>query len=220
MRPERILIVEDDSNLARLLHQELQHEGFQTQIAGTGGDALLAAATHDFDIILLDLNLPDFDGLEVAERLQGRTSASIIALTARGEVKQRIEGLYAGAADYLVKPISVQELIARIHVRLREKARPDLIAHGDLTLNLRTMACSVAGTSVVLSKREFELLSLFLTSRGRVFSKEDLEQRLYGDGFPVSNTIEVLVSRLRSKLSTASATPVIQTVRGLGYVVT
>ena len=218
MPRERILIVEDDPKLAQLLRQELQNEGYETHVAGTGGDALIAAETQDFAIILLDLNLPDFDGIEVAERLQGRTNASIIMLTARGETKHRIEGLYAGAADYLVKPISIQELIARIHVRLREKAKPQTITYGDLVLNLSTPACTVAGKPLVLTKHEFELLSLLIGNQGRIFSKDDLEQRLYGDEFRSSNTIEVFVSRLRTKLAEAGAPNVVQTVRGLGYV--
>lgn len=219
LRAERILVVEDDPKLARLLSQELGYEGFAVRVAGTGGEALLAAEEQDYAVILLDLNLPDFDGVEVAERLQGRTGASIVMLTARNDVKQRIAGLEAGAADYLVKPISIQELVARLRARLREKATPEILSYGDLELNLRTLACAVGGMPLVLTRREFELLTLFVGHRGRVFSKEDLEGRLYADEFRNSNTIEVFVSRLRTKLAEVGLPSVIQTVRGLGYVV-
>lgn len=220
-----ILVVEDDLRLAKLLQQELTHDGHQVEVVYNGSDALVRADERPFDLIVLDLNLPDMDGLEVAERLRGEggedAGASILMLTARGDVKSRVEGLYAGASDYMTKPFSVQELLARVHVRLRERARPaEVIRHGELVLEPGAGHCSVGGRTLALTSLEFKLLELFLTHKGRIFSKEDVEDRLYGaERLPGSNTIEVFVSNLRKKLTAAGLDGMIQTVRGMGYVV-
>lgn len=219
-----ILVVEDDLRLAKLLQQELAHDGHRVEVVHNGSDALVKADERPFDLIVLDLNLPDMDGLEVAERLrEGGEAAevSILMLTARGDVKSRVEGLYAGASDYMTKPFSVQELLARVHVRLRERARPaEVIRHGDLLLEPGAGHCAVGGRSLALTSLEFRLLELFLTHKGRIFSKEDVEDRLYGaERLPGSNTVEVFISNLRKKLTAAGMDGMIQTVRGMGYVV-
>lgn len=215
-----ILIVEDDKRLAKLLMQELSQEGYDTIVVYTGGDALVQAEMQAFALIILDLNLPDMDGIEVAERLRGQVDASILMLTARGDVGSRVEGLYAGASDYLTKPFSIHELLARIHVRLRERKEPKArISHKGLELDPEAGSCFAAGEPLVLTAREFTLLNLLLTQRGRIFSKEDLEDRLYGAELPGSNTIEVFISNLRKKLAAAGVSDLISTVRGMGYVV-
>lgn len=214
-----ILIVEDDPKLASLLRQELGHEGYLVEAVGCGADALLLAEEREFDLILLDLNLPDFDGVEVAERLKGRSEASILMLSARADVDSRVRGLYAGASDYLVKPFSIQELLARVHVRVRERGEQKLLEVGDLRLEPSSASCTVHGEPVSLTARELELLTLLLEHRGRIFSRDELERRLYGGELPGSNTVEVFVSKLRSKLREAGAGSVVQTVRGAGYVV-
>ena len=217
----KILVVEDDLRLATLLKQELAQEGYEVEAVHNGTDALLRAAAHAFDLVILDLNLPDIDGLEVATRLRRDSEVSILMLTARGDVSSRVEGLYAGASDYLTKPFSVQELRARVHVRLREKGQPaEVLACGELLLEPAAGHCTVAGRELPLTSLEFRLLELFLTHKGRIFSKEDLEDRLYGaDKLPGSNTVEVFVSNLRRKLAAAGVQGMIQTVRGMGYVV-
>ncbi len=220
-----ILVVEDDLRLATLLQQELSHDGHRVEVVHNGSDALVRAGERPFELIVLDLNLPDIDGLEVAERLRGdgddETRASILMLTARGDVKSRVDGLYAGASDYLTKPFSVQELLARVHVRLRERAKPaEVIRLGELLLEPAAGHCSVSGRTLALTSLEFRLLELFLTHRGRIFAKEDLEDRLYGaERLPGSNTVEVFVSNLRKKLTAAGVEGLVQTVRGMGYVV-
>lgn len=217
----KLLVVEDDLRLATLLKQELSHDGHRVEVVYNGTDALLKADEEAFDLIVLDLNLPDMDGLEVAARLRSDSDVSILMLTARGDVNSRVEGLYAGASDYLTKPFSVQELLARIHVRLREKSKPaDVLTYKTLTLEPAAGHCMVGGKTLPLTSLEFRLLELFLTHRGRIFSKEDLEDRLYGaERLPGSNTVEVFVSNLRRKLATADLQGMIQTVRGMGYVV-
>lgn len=216
-----ILVVEDDLRLATLLKQELSHDGHRVAVVHNGTDALLRGIDGTFDLIILDLNLPDIDGLEVASRLRADLEVSILMLTARGDVSSRVEGLYAGASDYLTKPFSVQELRARVHVRLREKAKPaEMLTYETLTLEPAAGHCAVAGKTLPLTSLEFRLLELFLTHKGRIFSKEDLEDRLYGaERLPGSNTVEVFVSNLRRKLTAADLQGMIQTVRGMGYVV-
>ena len=217
----KVLVVEDDLRLATLLRQELTQEGHQVESVHNGTDALTRTAEETFDLVILDLNLPDIDGLEVATRLRQDSDVSILMLTARGDVTSRVEGLYAGASDYLTKPFSVQELRARVHVRLRDKGRPaEVMTFGALTLEPAAGHCTVSGESLPLTSLEFRLLELFLGHRGRIFSKEDLEDRLYGaDRLPGSNTVEVFVSNLRRKLTAAGVEGMIQTVRGMGYVV-
>ncbi|MEX2541068.1 MAG: response regulator transcription factor [Trueperaceae bacterium] len=219
MKGATILVVEDDPKLAMLLSQELGHEGYQVDKVGTGSEALLLSEDKEFDLILLDLNLPDFDGLEVAELIRKRSDARILMLTARADVDSRVKGLYAGASDYLAKPFSIQELLARVHARVRERERSQVLEAGAVKLDPTGAWCSVADSPVTLTAREFELLALLLEHRGRIFSREELERRLYRDEMPGSNTIEVFVSKLRTKLRDAGEPSLVQTVRGAGYVV-
>ncbi len=219
MRGAKILIVEDDPRLSLLLEQELRYDGYEAIAAKTGADGLLAAESYNFDLIVLDLNLPDIDGLEVARRLHGRSSASLLMLTARGDVDSRVEGLYAGASDYMTKPFSIQELLARIHVRLRERQQtPEVLRHDELVLNLSDRVCTLGGEPLALTAHEFELLKLLMSHRGRIFAKEDIERRLYsGNSLPESNTVEVFISNLRKKLAQRGVGNLIQTVRKMGY---
>ena len=216
LQRERILIVEDDVKLADVLARELGR-GYETAVAHTGREALFLAETSHFDLILLDLNLPDMDGIAVAEQLEG-LDAEIVMLTARGDVGSRVRGLYAGAADYLVKPFDMEELLARVYARMRARARKGIYRVGGLTLSTVERSCQVDGEAVELSAREYHLLELLIEHQGRVFSKSTLEDRLYQGEVPASNVIEVLVSRLRKRLAAAGADASVDTIRGLGYV--
>jgi two-component system response regulator QseB len=216
----RLLLVEDDQSLVVLLKEQLGQLGYLVQAVTTGGEALFLAEEEPFDLIVLDLNLPDMDGIEVAEWLQGRTEASILILTARGDVESRVEGLYAGASDYLTKPFSIHELVARVHARLRERERNSgELRYHDLVLDPSSNSCIGNGRSFVLPELEFKLLRLLIGNRGRLFSKEELQRQLYGSDQPGSNTIEVFVHNLRKKLSSAGFDEVIKTVRSKGYMV-
>lgn len=217
MERERILIVEDDLRLADALQRELGR-GYDTVVVNSGREALFRAETERFDLIVLDLGLPDLDGLEVAEQLAGN-DADILMLTARSDVASRVRGLYAGAADYVPKPFDMQELLARVYARLRTRAREATSEWGPLTLSTAERSCRVDGDHLDLSAQEFQLLALLVENQGRVFSRTTLEERLYPQEPPASNAIEVLVSRLRRKLAGAGVADAIQTVRGLGYVV-
>lgn len=217
----KILIVEDDVRLAEMLEQELAQQGYVPTLSHSGSEALAQATEEAFDLIILDLNLPDLDGIEVAERLKRGSDASILMLTARADVNNRVAGLYAGASDYMTKPFSVHELLARVHARLRERHQEDdVIRVGNLELDMNRRACIVSGEMLILTAQEFRVLTLLLQNRGRIFSKDDLEQRLYSDKeLPGSNTIEVFIYQLRKKLAAAGVKDLIRTVRGMGYVV-
>lgn len=219
----RILVVEDDAPLRSLIEGELSRSGLEVAAVGTGGDALAEAALNPIDLVVLDLNLPDVDGLEVARRLKSDrdVDADILMLTARADVPSRVEGLYAGASDYLTKPFDVRELLARVHVRLRERAGADtLLRWGELTLDTAASTLCVGRRRIVLPERECALLALLLGNRGRLFSRDELERRLYGiDELPASNTIEVFVYQLRRKFARLGSPDPITTVRSKGYMV-
>ncbi|MDF1524117.1 MAG: response regulator transcription factor [Trueperaceae bacterium] len=217
MSSGRILIVEDEERLAEALARELGR-AYETAVAHTGGDALFLAETQRFDLVLLDLNLPDMDGIDVAAQLEGNP-ADVIMLTARSDVGSRVRGLYAGAADYVSKPFDMEELLARVYARMRARSRGGQMRWGPLELSFADRSCFVDGAPVELSAQEYHLLALLLEYPDRVFSKHTLEDRLYADQQPESNAIEVLVSRVRKKLTKAGLDRVIETIRGLGYVV-
>lgn len=216
----RILVVEDDAELLGLLSEQLGHAGYEVTAVATGGEGLYQAEERAFDLIVLDLNLPDVDGIEVAEALSGQVDTPILMLTSRGDVDSRVEGLYAGASDYVTKPFAVPELVARVHARLRERGRGDgRVRHGGLELDTETLRVKGAGGEVTLPEREFALLRTLLENPGRVFGRFELERRIYEGELPESNTVEVFVHNLRRKLSELGHEGVIRTVRGKGYLV-
>jgi DNA-binding response OmpR family regulator len=220
MPPAHLLVVEDDPRLRALLQETLAAAGHRVTAVATGGDGLAAAVGGGVDLVLLDLNLPDVDGIEVARRLRADGDVPILMLTARTDVAHRVEGLYAGAADYVTKPFDVQELLARVHARLRERRTgDDVVEHAGVRLDVATHLVAVGDVSATLPELEVELLRLLLAHPGRVFSRDDLEFRLYGDDLPGSNTVEVFVYQLRKRLKALGAGDVIRTVRGKGYTV-
>jgi DNA-binding response OmpR family regulator len=216
----RLLVIEDDPRLQELLRQELSAAGHDVLVAGTGADGLITALDEPVDLVLLDLNLPDVDGIEVAERLRADHDVPILMLTARADVTSRVDGLYAGAADYVTKPFELRELLARVHVRLRERQNGDEVRHGPVTLHLPSSSVRCGERSAVLAERELEILRLLLSHPGQLFSRDDLERRLYGADVPASNTVEVFVYQLRRKLAGLGVTDLIRTVRTKGYMVT
>lgn len=215
----RLLVVEDDRQLVSLLREQLNLAGYEPVIAMTLAEAREQLADGRFDLVILDLNLPDGDGLDLAEEISAGYKTPMLMLTARGDVESRVAGLYAGASDYLTKPFSVAELLARIHVRLREQGGQADLWLGDLVLDVANGRASLAGEHLNLPEREFLLLKLLLQYRGRVFTKDDLERALYGSDLPDSNTIEVYIYNLRRKLKPAGMDGVIRTVRNRGYLV-
>ena len=214
----RILIAEDEARLASFLEKGLRSSGFTTTVVGDGITAETLANGGDFDLLILDLSLPRKDGLEVLRDLRsaGRR-LPVIVLTARSDPHDRVAGLESGADDYLPKPFHFEELVARIRVQLRggdPAAEETQLRVGAVALDLRTRWASVAGDTVELSAREFELLRTFLQHPNQVLSREQLLARVWGyDYDPGSNVVDVYVGYLRKKLGQDK----FETVRGVGY---
>ncbi len=219
----RILIVEDESALVTLLRYNLERDGFDVDSAGDGEEALLMVQEKAPDLILLDWMVPLVSGMELCRRLRRNPETRdipIIMLTARGEEADRVRGLNAGADDYVTKPFSPSELIARVHAVLR-RARPalesDTLAYGDITMDLAAHRCYRSGKEVTLRPAEFRLLRFFVEHPGRVFSREQLLDAVWrDDAFIEPRTVDVHIRRLRKALN-ADGDDVIRTVRSAGY---
>jgi DNA-binding response OmpR family regulator len=220
-RSPRVLVVEDDQDIADVLQRSLRMEGYEVRIAGDGLAALDEA--HGFlpDVVILDLGLPRLDGIEVARELRRDDDVPILMLTARDALEARVEGLDSGADDYLVKPFERQELLARIRALLRRRpprgSAP--LRVGDLTLNADTHEVQRDGRTVELTQREFELLEYMMRNERIVISRQRLLDEVWGyDPFSTTNTIEVFVSNLRRKLEADGEPRLLHTIRGAGYV--
>jgi DNA-binding response OmpR family regulator len=214
----RILVVEDDSLLARGLRRVLTRAGHAVDHAETGAQADKALRAASYGLVVLDIGLPDIDGFEVLRRLRLRHSATnVLVLTARDAVEDRVHGLDLGADDYLTKPFSVTEFEARVRALLRRTSLPaGAVSVGRLTVDVEAKSVKSNGTSIDLTAREWALLELFMARPGRVLSKEQIAQQLADyDAHLSPNAIEVYVSRLRSKIEAAGVR--IRTVRGFGY---
>jgi DNA-binding response OmpR family regulator len=217
-RSPRVLVVEDDSEIADVLQRSLRLEGYDVRLAGDGRAALDEATAFLPDVVILDLGLPKIDGIEVARQLRRDDSVPILMLTARDGLEARVTGLDAGADDYLVKPFERQELLARIRALLRRTpprgSAP--LRVGDLSLNPDTHEVH---RGVELTQREFELLEYLMRNERIVISRQRLLDEVWGyDPFSTTNTIEVFVSNLRRKLEAAEEPRLLHTIRGAGYV--
>jgi DNA-binding response OmpR family regulator len=213
----RILIVEDERRLASFLERGLRSNGYTPTVVDDGQSGARLARDGDFDLVILDLGLPDIDGMDVLRQLRTRgEKLPVIILSARGDPSDMVGGLDAGSDDYVTKPFSLEELLARVRVRLRAEsaAEETVLQAGDVALDLRTRRATVEGNTVELTAREFTMLETFIRHRGQVLSKEQLLSHVWGyDYDPGSNVVEVYVGYLRRKLGTG----VIETVRGMGY---
>jgi two-component system response regulator MprA len=220
-RQARVLIVEDDDDIAQVLQRSLRLEGYETRIAGDGEAALGAANDFVPDLVVLDLGLPKLDGMDVARRLRAADDVPILMLTARDALAARVEGLDAGADDYLVKPFERQELLARLRALLRRRpprGSASLIV-ADLSLNPDTHEVRRGERTVELTQREFELLEYLMRNERIVVPRQRLLEDVWGyDPFATTNTIEVFVSNLRRKLEGGGEARLLHTIRGAGYV--
>jgi DNA-binding response OmpR family regulator len=221
-----ILVVEDEPTIVEVVVRYLQREGFRTITAGDGESALQAVARERPDLLVLDLMLPGLDGLEVLRRLRANGAIPVVMLTARGEEIDRVVGLELGADDYLTKPFSPRELVARVKAVLRRTQGSAVVdasavplVVGDLRLDLAARTVSLAGSPIALTGREFDLLAFLMRHVNQVFTREQLLDQVWGFTFAGDlSTVTVHIRRLREKLERDAANPeLLQTVWGVGY---
>ncbi len=222
MTRARILIIEDESRIAQLLDRGLKCEGFQTSIAPDGRAGLASARENPPDLVILDWMLPGIDGLEVCRNLKAVGDAAILMLTARNDIQYRVNGLEAGADDYLVKPFSIDELIARVRALLRRAApisHPEVLRFSDIALDTGTRRAYRGAVAIDLTAKEYQLLELFMRNPRQVLTRDVIYDRVWGYNFGgASNIIEVYVRYLRKKTEVQGGSRLIHTVRGMGYV--
>ncbi|WP_049574716.1 response regulator transcription factor [Nocardiopsis sp. SBT366] len=213
----RVLIVEDEERIASFVQKGLTASGFTTTVVGTGAEAVDYAVTGGFELMLLDLGLPDTDGFDVLRRVRALgVDVPVVILTARDGVRDTVTGLEIGADDYVTKPFRFEELLARVRLRMRTERAPDLtVLHaGGLRLDLRTRRVEVGEESVDLTAREFALLELLMRHQGQVMTRQQMLSHVWGyDYDPGSNVVDVFVRALRRKVGAER----ILTVRGMGY---
>ncbi|RTI04077.1 DNA-binding response regulator [Thermus scotoductus] len=217
---KRILLIEDDAEVARLVELELKEAGFTVEWAKSGMEGLVKHRERKPDLVILDLGLPDLDGAEVARRIRATDDTPILVLTAQDAVERKVGLLSDGADDYLVKPFHPAELLARIQVQLRHKEGSEVLSVGRLELYPKRRQVFFGETEVRLSPKEFELLHLLMSRPGRVFPRQEIEEKVWGKSLGRdSNVLDVHVANLRAKLREAGAYGYLRTVRGLGYAV-
>lgn len=221
----RILIVEDEPEIVRFLKLELEHEGYQVECCYDGAGGLARAQTGAFDLILLDVMLPQLNGLEALRRLRKVSAVPVIFLTARDAVMEKVTGLDLGANDYITKPFHIEELLARIRMVLR-KAEPaaqasgDTLALGDLTLLLASHQVTRAGEEIELTKTQYDLLEYLLRNRDIVLTRDQILSQVWGYTYAGnSNVVDVYVRYVRNKIHDTEESRIIETVRGIGYVI-
>lgn len=219
---DKVLIVEDDAGISDFVNLELQHEGFETEIADNGRIALEKFESFNPDLILLDIMLPELSGLEVLRRIRKTSAVPVILLTARGETYDKVNGLNAGADDYIPKPFEIEELLARMRAVLRRatitSSTPDVLKNRDLEMVPGSMKVTLKGEVLNLSKTEFLMLKLFMEKINTVLSRDELIDNIWGKNhFIDENTIDVYVGYLRSKIDQVAKDEYIKTVRGTGF---
>lgn len=220
----RILVIEDERQLAGHVTRVLTRRGHCLATEHDGAQGLHAALHEPPDLIVLDLNLPSLDGLSVLARLrEAKSPARVLVLTARSEVEQRVKGLQAGADDYLAKPFSMDELVARVEAlgrRGTSSSPADLLKVGDLHMDVRQRRVTRGGKAIALSPREFDVLHVLMHEPGRPFSRTELCERVWQrDHEYDTRTVEIFITRLRKKVDSAFPAPLIHTLRGVGYTI-
>lgn len=217
----KILLVEDEPNIARFVELELTHEGYEVIKAEDGREGLKLAEGGGFDLMLLDIMLPGLNGLEVLRRLRKSSQLPVIMLTARDAVMDKVTGLDMGADDYITKPFSIEELLARIRTALRKQVKQEtqLLSYGPLCMDVLRHLVMIDEDTVELTGREFSLLQTLLENQGIVLSRETLMDRVWGYDFVgETNLVDVYIRYLRGKIAEKTDRKLIQTVRGVGYV--
>ena len=219
----KILLVEDDRAIAKVIQMELEHEGHQIELAADGREGLKQALEEEWDLILLDIMLPFLNGYEVCKQVRGQKDTPILLLTAKDEIQDKVFGLDLGADDYLTKPFAMEELMARMRAVLRRRTTPPRIdKHAlrfrELELNLDTHQVYFSGEEIHLTKKEFELLAFFMEHPNYVLTRDQILENVWGyDYFGDTNVVDVYLRFLRSKLDEKYQVHYLRTVRGVGY---
>lgn len=221
---EKILIIEDEEKIARFIELELTHEGYEIKKSYNGREGLEMVENGHFDLVLLDIMLPQLNGLEVLRRIRRTSEIPVIMLTARDAVTDKVSGLDMGADDYITKPFAIEELLARIRVALkRKKIRPaeiPALSTGKLNLDKNAHSVTYDGNPIELTNREFLLLETLLENKSIVLSRDTLLEKVWGyDYMGETNVVDVYIYYLRNKLDAVSSEKIIETVRGVGYVI-
>ncbi|EGW41635.1 response regulator transcription factor [Desulfosporosinus sp. OT] len=224
MLPKKILIIEDEKQIARFLELELKHEGYAVDIAYDGWAGLRKVKEYVPDLILLDIMLPEIDGLEVCQKIRQFSNVPIIMLTARDEATDMVMGLDIGADDYITKPFIIEVLFARIRVALRKRSlsahNSKVLAAGDLRMDLLKHQVFRGKEAIELTKKEYNLLEYLLMNKGIVLTRDQILTKVWGyDYAGDTNVVDVYIRYLRSKLDEAFENKLIQTVRGIGYII-
>lgn len=215
-----VLIVEDEQNLARFLELELTHENYKVDIEYDGEPGLEKALNNDFDLIILDLMLPNINGLEICRRVRQVQSTPIIIITAKSDTYDKVTGLDYGADDYIVKPFEIEELFARIRAVLRRQPHKDIIDINGIRIDIDAFKVTVDGKQLDFTKTEYDLLYLLATNRNHVLQREQILNHVWGYNSEVeTNVVDVYIRYLRNKLKPFNKEKVIETVRGVGYVI-
>ncbi|ADQ15172.1 response regulator transcription factor [Halanaerobium hydrogeniformans] len=220
---KKILIIEDDAQIARFVELELEHEGYQVKKFDNGYDGINALKEDDYDLLLLDLMLPGLDGIEVCNKIREFSDLPIIMLTAKSELEDKVAGLDTGADDYLTKPFEIEELLARIRALLRRDKgtieSANILNISDIEVNLDAHQVKRAGQKIELTKKEYDLLVYLIKNEGIVVSRDKLLNNVWGYNYTgETNIVDVYIRYLRSKIDEPFEEKLIHTVRGVGYV--
>ncbi|MGI6086143.1 MAG: response regulator transcription factor [Acetivibrionales bacterium] len=222
---ERILVIEDESKIARFLELELKHEGYEVEITYDGRSGLERVEKKDIDLVILDLMLPLMSGIEVCRRIRKFSDLPIIMLTAKDDISDKVTGLDSGADDYVTKPFAIEELLARIRVALKRKRsslksnQGESITSGKLVLNKMQHKVTYDGEEIMLSKKEYDLLLYLMENRRIVLDREKLIENVWGyDFYGDTNVTDVYIRYLRSKIDQKYDVSYIKTIRGVGYI--
>jgi two-component system response regulator MprA len=217
----RILVVDDDPEIVSFVKRGLAYEGYKVDTAADGSEALAKARESEPDLVVLDVMMPEIDGIEVSKRLREGSDVPILMLTAKGTIADKVAGFESGADDYLVKPFAFDELLARVRalLRRRQPREGEILRFSDLSLNTATREVKRGNDAIELTAQEFDLLELFARHPRQVLKRDLIYDRVWGYNFEgESNVIEVYVRYLRSKLEASGKSRLIQTIRGVGYV--
>lgn len=215
-----ILIVEDEQNLARFIELELTHENYNVDIENDGRTGLDKALNKSYDLIILDLMLPNINGLEICRQIRQEYSTPIIIITAKGETYDKVAGLDYGADDYIVKPFDIEELLAQIRAILRRQPQKDVIDINGIIIDKDAFKVTVDGTQLELTKTEYDLLYVLAENRNHVMQREQILDHVWGFNSEVeTNVVDVYIRYLRNKLKPFNKEKSIETVRGVGYVI-